>query len=79
MHNRFLPDPRGAGLQEAFKLLSFRTSVSIWFSCILHRQYTSDLQKLLVWALIINFLGRQITLPLKNNRDSTEELADLPF
>ena len=43
---------RGAGLQKIFKVLSVRPSVhlsihhslSIWFSCILHSQNTSDLR-----------------------------------
>ena len=39
-----LPDPRGAGLQEAFQFLSVRTSVTNSFSCVLLGQYTSDPQ-----------------------------------
>ena len=49
----FLPDPRGAGLHEAFQISSvhtyvrpyFRTSVStLDFSFIPHAQFTSDPQ-----------------------------------
>ena len=51
--NSFWPDPRGAGLHEAFQILSVRTSVrpyvptyvsTLDFSFILHAQFTSDPQ-----------------------------------
>ena len=44
----FLPDPRGAGLAQAFQISSVRPSVrpsvSIWFNFVLHDQYTLDPQ-----------------------------------
>ena len=47
----FLPDPRGASLQEALQFLFVRPyvctsvcpSVSMWLTCVLLGQYTSDL------------------------------------
>ena len=44
----FLPNPRGDGIQKAFKLvyvhMSVRTFVSIWFSCVLLGQFMLDPQ-----------------------------------